>query len=436
MAWKEVKLKELISEMGDGGTPTTTEPSNFGGDIPWVVVDDVVSKIRSTKESLTDKGFKGCSAKKWPIGSVILTTGATIGQVGIAEIELCTKQGITGIVVNNYANAEFLKFWFESNTKQLLRFAQGTTFKEIRPRTLGNLRIQIPNPFTNSGLAEQTAIATLLSKVDEAIAATQNSIKAAEKLKKALMQNLLTGKLKPDGSWRSEDEFYEDEKFGKVPLGWEWKRIKNITSEVQYGLNISSVENGSDPMFRMNNIVDGKMVSSPMVYVNLSQKEFEKYKVKKGDILFNRTNSLDLVGKVGIYELDETDFVFASYLIRLRIDEENDPHFINHFLNSYTGQCSLRSKATPAVSQANINAKSLRNTFVLCPTKDEQIEIVLRLNSIEVSKNDKQTKIQTLQRLKKSLMQNLLTGKVRLPQEFISQFEEVVEEVNKTVTAQ
>lgn len=65
MAWEEVKLKELISEMGDGGTPTTTEPSNFGGNIPWAVVDDVVSNIRSTKESLTEKGFKGCSAKKW-----------------------------------------------------------------------------------------------------------------------------------------------------------------------------------------------------------------------------------------------------------------------------------------------------------------------------------------------------------------------------------
>ncbi len=109
-SWREVRLKTLISEMGDGGTPTTTEPTNFGGDIPWVVVDDVVSKIKSTKESLTEKGYKKCSAKKWPVGSIILTTGATIGKVGIAEIELCTKQGITGLIANEFANPLFLKF--------------------------------------------------------------------------------------------------------------------------------------------------------------------------------------------------------------------------------------------------------------------------------------------------------------------------------------
>src|SRR5690606_32531536 len=217
--------------------------------------------------------------------------------------------------------------WLTSHNIQerITAVSEGTTgLGNLDIRFLRNMDIDYPeNP------AEQTAIATLLSKVDEAIVTTQNSIKAAEKLKKALMQNLLTGKLKPDGSWRTEDEFYEDEKYGKVPKGWEWKKIKNITSEVQYGLNSSSVENGNYPMYRMNNIIDGKMVSNPMVYVNLSQKEFEKYRVKKGDILFNRTNSLDLVGKVGIYELYETDFVFASYLIRLRTDEENDPHFIN-----------------------------------------------------------------------------------------------------------
>ena len=140
---------------------------------------------------------------------------------------------------------------------------------------------------------------------------------------------------------------------------------------------------------------------------------------------FNRTNSLDLVGKVGIFEL-EGDYVFASYLIRIRSNQDNNAKFLNYVLNSYSGQCSLRSKATPAVSQANINAKSLRNTQLLKPTIGEQLQISQKISSIDMEKISKQTKIQTLQRLKKSLMQNLLTGKVRLN----------AEEVNKIISEQ
>ena len=417
--WKEVKLKTLISEMGDGGTPSTIDENNFGGNIPWAVVEDVVPNIYKTSNCLTEKGYKSCSAKLWDVGTIILTTGATIGNVGIAHLILCTKQGITGILPNSWACNLFLKYWFEYNTNQLIRFAQGTTFKEIRTRALGNLRIKIPNPYSKESVTEQTAIASILSKVDEAIEATQNSIKAADKLKKALMQNLLTGKLKPDGTWRTEDEFYVDEKFGTLPLGWKRKQVKDVTTQVQYGLNISATEDGTCPMFRMNNIIKGKMVADPMVYVNLPEKEIERYRLEKGDILFNRTNSLDLVGKIGIFEL-EGEYVFASYLIRLKIDSENNPYFLNYYLNSYPGQCSLRAKATPAVSQANINAKSLRNTYVPKPPKNEQDEIVAYLDMVNSEKKKLQSKIQTIQRLKKSLMQNLLTGKVRLPAKFIT----------------
>jgi len=266
---------------------------------------------------------------------------------------------------------------------------------------------------------EQTAIASILTKVDEAILATQNSIKAAEKLKKALMQNLLTGKLKPDGTWRTEDEFYMDEKFGFLPLGWERKQVKDLSAQIQYGLNTSSSENGEYPMFRMNNIIDGKIVAAPMAFVNLNEAEFNKYKLNKGDILFNRTNSLDLVGKIGIFEL-EGNYVFASYLIRIKANRENNPMYINYYLNSYRGQCSLRAKATPAVSQANINSKSLRNTFIPRPPKVEQDNIVKILNRLDIQKMTLRNKITTLQRLKKSLMQNLLTGKVRVDVENIN----------------
>ena len=105
--------------------------------------------------------------------------------------------------------------------ERITSVSEGTTgLGNLDIRYLRNMVIEYPD-----NEAEQKAIATILSKVDEAIKATENSIKAAEKLKKSLMQNLLTGKLKPDGTWRKEEEFYKDEKFGNVPVGWKMKAI-------------------------------------------------------------------------------------------------------------------------------------------------------------------------------------------------------------------
>ena len=282
----------------------------------------------------------------------------------------------------------------------------------IRLSTLSKMEINYPESPT-----EQASIANILSSVDEAIESVKKSIDAAERLKKSLMQNLLTGKMKADGTFRTEEEFYEDPKFGKVPIGWEVKKVKELSDSVQYGLNQASSENGEIPMLRMNNILKGKMTDFPLVYVDLNDTLLNQYKLAKGDILFNRTNSMDLVGKVGIFEL-EGDFVFASYLIRVKVSPVNNSSYVNYALNSYPIQCSLRSKATPAVSQANINSNSLRNTSILIPiNKDEQDMIVSIISKIEEQINNKQNQIITLERLKKSLMQNLLTGKVRVGEE-------------------
>ena len=93
----------------------------------------------------------------------------------------------------------------------------------IRLSTLSKMNISYPVSYS-----EQNMIASMISKVDEATTSVQNSIAAAERLKKSLMQNLLTGRMKPDGTFRTSDEFYINEKFGKVPVGWEVKRVDTL----------------------------------------------------------------------------------------------------------------------------------------------------------------------------------------------------------------
>ena len=182
--WEEKKLDDVIKDIADGGTPSTTNDSYFGGKVNWIVIDDIKDKITSTTQTLTDEGFKKCSSKLWPVGTLILSTGATIGRVGITEIETATKQGICGIIVNDNTNNIFLKYWFVFNERLLLRFAQGSSIKEVRPVTIKKFSIDLPS------VEEQTKIANFLSSIDSKIEQVSAQLDSTKEFKKALLQQM------------------------------------------------------------------------------------------------------------------------------------------------------------------------------------------------------------------------------------------------------
>ena len=431
MMEKQTKIGTVCSDF-DTFQLKSVLVKNDAGDWGGEPDKDAIGVIRSTnfnndgKLDLSDIAYRTLSKRKfeekklYASDILIERSGGSetqpVGRVGfiteeMAQTDYAFANFIQRISLNDEVNSKFVYYCLQQMYEMGITAGMQSQTTGIRNLDWKQyIKILLPKPT----LSEQSAIAAILSKVDEAIASVQASIAAAERLKKSLMQNLLTGRMKPDGTLRKEDEFYLDEKFGRVPLGWEVKKVTEVADYVQYGLNQASSEKGKIPMLRMNNIVKGKMTNAPLVYVDSNDSLLQQYKLEKGDILFNRTNSLDLVGKVGIFELDG-DFVFASYLIKVKVSKDNNPYFVNYALNSYPIQCSLRSKATPAVSQANINSKSLRNTSIVVPTnKKEQDEIVSRINDVENEIINKQNKIAVLERLKKSLMQNLLTGVVRI----------------------
>ncbi|MCK4818598.1 restriction endonuclease subunit S [bacterium] len=188
--WKRKKLGDIISDISDGGTPSTVNPYNFGGGISWVVIDDIKDEIWQTRETLSEVGLRLCSARLWQPETIILSTGATIGEVGIAKVPVATKQGICGIVVNDNAVNIFLKYWFSLNKSYLISKAQGTSIKEVRPPILVKLDIKLPK------IEEQVAIAQVLSDMDAEIAQLKQKLDKYKMLKQGMMQVLLTGKIR------------------------------------------------------------------------------------------------------------------------------------------------------------------------------------------------------------------------------------------------
>lgn len=344
---------------------------------------------------------------------IVLWDGSNAGEIFIS------KKGMLGstMVKLEFDEEIIFKPYFSYSFQYLEYFLKAKTAGSGIPHADKGVIKKLD--FFKPPKPEQTAIATILSKVDEAIEATKNSIKAAEKLKKALMQNLLTGKLKPDGTWRTEDEFYVDEKFGKVPKGWEVKRVKDV-----FEINQKSLPSQTDGNYKFRYIT--------IEAVNIENIDFEncpEYLFKEspgrarrimidGDILISgvRPNLKAFV----IYERPNDENWICStgfYVLTAKEDESNKFYFYQ--ILSEIGEKQFHSYVAGSNYPA-IGDRDIKNMKLLRPLYDEQLQIADKIGKVSKSNEQKQTKIQTLQRLKKSLMQNLLTGKVRLDVEKVN----------------
>lgn len=203
----------------------------------------------------------------------------------------------------------------------------------------------------------------------------------------------------------------------QIPSDWKCQTLGDICVNSQYGINSASGKGKFYPMLRMNNLQNGKIDTRDLTYIELSASEFEKYSLKVDDLLINRTNSYELVGKTALFNLKE-EYVFASYLVRFQLDRSVvDPRYVSYWLNSYKGKQNLQMLATKGVSQANINPTVLRNQFILpLPPLQEQHRIADILNIWDETIELTEQLITAKQKLRQALMQRLLTGKVRFPE--------------------
>lgn len=211
-------------------------------------------------------------------------------------------------------------------------------------------------------------------------------------------------------------ESYLQSVFVRRGKGWVERRLGDI-AKTQYGLSEPMNEDGKGfKIFRMGELQDGRLLDTGrMKFADIGRVEFEKYKLHTGDILFNRTNSFELVGKTGIFDLTG-DYCFASYLVRVVSNNQIVlPDFLNYFMNSEIFQNSVRRKASKSINQANINATILSNETVLFPKSlSDQRAIVTRLNSLRDQSQSLgslyQRKLAALDALKKSLLHQAFSG--------------------------
>lgn len=170
------------------------------------------------------------------------------------------------------------------------------------------------------------------------------------------------------------------------PKGWEMVAVGDIVTDVRYGTSKPAVEGGKYPYLRMNNLTsDGHLDLKDLKYIDISDDEIEKCVVRKGDVLFNRTNSIELVGKTAVFDLPE-DMVIARYIIRVRLNEKLLPEIFSQYMNLEAIKSILRGMAKGAVNQANINAQELQSIKVYIPSMELQNQFVEMKEQVDKSK--------------------------------------------------
>lgn len=285
------------------------------------------------------------------------------------------------------------------------RMTEGTRMPRTSWRTLSGIEIFAP---TDNNA--QKLIADFLDALDDAILGTDAVIEKLRTIHVGIIDDLLTRGLAEDSSPREPSTLAGTE-VGPRPASWMVASLGRFVVGAEYGTNLSLGDSSAGiPVLRMNNIQDSEFDLSDLKYAPAHA--VERFRLQRNDVLFNRTNSWEHVGKAAIWRRDEPGPAFASYLVRLHCGDALLPEFLHLWLNWAPVQRAIRQFATPGVQQVNINPTNLRRALIAVPdTLDEQQGIVERVNGVAAAIEDHRRQRAKLALLREGLRDDLLTGR-------------------------
>lgn len=278
-------------------------------------------------------------------------------------------------------NKKYLYYALKSQQNRLMRLRNGACMPNIKKNDLKNFMFTYEDD-----IEKQEDIVRKLEHLENCIDLSQEEMGRLDLLVKSRFIEMFGDPI-------------------KNPRKWKVVTVKDIATDVRYGTSKASVEGGKYPYLRMNNITsDGHLDMTDLKYIDIQDDEKEKCVVRKGDVLFNRTNSIELVGKTAVFNLMQ-EMVIAGYIIRVRLGNELLPDIFAQYMNLEALKRILRNMAKGAVNQANINAKELQSLRVFVPPLELQCKFIDFAQEVDKSKLAVKESLEKLETMKKALMQ-------------------------------
>ena len=388
--WRQVRLGD-VAEIRKGQSFTSRDL--VPGDVPVIAGG-------------MSPAYFHVTSNRPPETVTVSASGAHAGFVAFHKRPIFATDCSTVQNKENEAVINFV-FHFLKNAQDAIYYRRrGSAQPHVYPEDIASLHILLPP------LPEQRAIAAVLDSIDDAIEGAEAVIAATESLRDALLHDLLTR-----GLPGQHTKFRDVPGLGTIPADWDVVRLGDVLESTTYGTNSPLSAVGDIPVLRMNNLQNGQINLTDVRRANLNDKETRELNLACGDILFDRTNSLALVGKVAVVRNLPKPMSFASYLVRLRVREDlANPFWLCALLWYDNSQSRIRKFATPGVSQANINPTSLKTLTIPLPTLPEQQATAAALNGVEAAVEVALEEVTRLRLLKQSTSHALLTGHLRTVQ--------------------
>jgi type I restriction enzyme S subunit len=383
--WEVVKLEDIITKFISGGTPSTKNPSYWNGEIPWITSTYINGfYVNSGEKYISKAGLENSATNIVPKDNILIATRVGIGKVAVNLIDIAISQDLTGAVVRKdkvYPNFLCWSFLSPKVRNGLQSFVRGTTIKGIARSEL--VKIQLPLP----PLPEQKKIAEILSTVDKAIEKVDEAIEKTQRLKKGLMQELLT-----KGIGHKE---FKDTEIGRIPKEWEVVSLSEV--------------------FRL---ASGKSRPS-----EISEMQTEKmlYPIYGGNGILGYTNKFMInnetivIGRVGeycgsIYKAPKLSWITDNALYAIEIQSHNiNLDFLTYWLTFINLNKFKRESGQPLMTQTIVYSIQLP-----LPPLPEQKKIAEILSTVDKRLDLLRKKKEKLERVKRGLMDDLLSGRRRV----------------------
>ena len=428
-SWEWVRLESICTKLVDGDH---NPPKGCSYETAYVMVsstninDDCIvelEKVRYLEKNIFDKENERTNAAT---GDIFFTSVGSLGRSCVYEggLNICFQRSVSVIhtLIFNY----YLKYCLDSAyiQQKIVREATGTAQKGFYLNQLALLLIPIP-PIKEqhrivSKYLETVQMQKEYYKTNETLDVLNSRFPAT--LKKSILQYAVQGKLVPQDPadepasalleririekeqlvkegkikrdkhesviFRRDNSYYEkvdgiercidDELPFEIPDSWEWTTIGTTCINIQYGSSRKSESTGTMAVLRMGNIQNGRIDTQKLVYTS-DKEEIAHYPLEYNDLLFNRTNSKELVGKTAIYK-SEVSAIYAGYLIRITPLIDSD--YLNYVMQTQFYWVYCQNVRSDAIGQSNINAEKLKNFIYPLPPLHEQKRIAKKLNSI------------------------------------------------------
>lgn len=418
--FEQRSLSTLLERQIGGGTPPRSNPAFWNGPIPWASVkdfEDASLTLSSTAERISQSGLDASTANLIPAGTPLVCTRMAVGRCAITTQPVAINQDVRALTPKAEVQPRYLLRLLDFLRPAAESQAVGSTVKGIR--TSDYLAIKVPV----APAIEQPVIARILDTLDTQIEKTQALIAKLEQVKEGLLHDLLTrgvdenGELRP--SVEEAPELYKASPLGLIPRAWKAERLASVLARIEAGWSPDCQDVppplGHWGVLKVSAVSGGIFKPSESKVLTPGLPPFPSLEVKAGDVLCVRANGVaDLVAQTVFVESTPPKLMLSDKTLRLVPEANYSARFLSMVMRSIATRTQVGRLLNGSSGQRNISQGQIKSILVPRPPANEQVVIDGRMHSIQKTRAALQRQLASVHSLKVGLMDDLLTGRVRV----------------------